>query len=99
VSNAGLSPESTYKPPQTPGEYPTGAYPPNRTAGVAKDKDAAYHARGSLSRLMISSILSVASAILAAESASFTRAFIPYHICQPQSLPRLPESQGIRMFP
>ena len=36
---------------------------------TAKRKDAAYHTRGSPSRLMISSILSAASAILFIESA------------------------------
>src|SRR5262245_35341805 len=37
--------ESTYKAPESSGEYPTGAYPPKRTASVAKRKDTPYHAR------------------------------------------------------
>ena len=40
-----ISPESTYKLPQTPGEYPTGAYPPKRTTSAAKRKEAPYHTR------------------------------------------------------
>jgi len=37
--------ESTYKPPQPLGEYPTGAYPPKHTRTAAMREDVVYHTR------------------------------------------------------
>ena len=49
VSNAApsFSTESTYKPPQSLGEYSIDPYPLKSIASVAKRKEAAYHTRRS----------------------------------------------------